>query len=162
MTKRQSLKEKEKLFCFYYCRTRNIREAAAKAGYTLFPEKAGQKLIRDKRITAEIKKLEKLQEVSQREAAAGYRRIAYGSVCDAIRLLSPIRLPNPVNLKILIYFAFPKSNVQKAGAWKSNFSTDSRHWKTCGAFRQQRKGNSSILCRTGKRSKGSRCIGGEK
>ena len=101
MTKRQSLKEKEKLFCFYYCRTRNIREAAAKAGYTLFPEKAGQKLIRDKRITAEIKKLEKLQEVSQREAAAGYRRIAYGSVCDAIRLLFADSPPEPGELESL-------------------------------------------------------------
>ena len=121
MTKRQGLKEKEKLFCFYYCRTRNIREAAAKAGYTLFPEKAGQKLIRDKRITTEIKKLEKLQEISQQEAAAGYKRIAYGSVCDAIRLLFADSPPDPGELEKLDLFCISEIKRPKGGGMEIKF-----------------------------------------
>lgn len=121
MTKRQGLKEKEQLFCFYYCRTRNIRESAAKAGYTLFPEKAGQKLIRDKRITAEIKKLEKLQENSQQEAAAGYRRIAYGSVCDAIRLLFADSPPEPGELESLDLFCISEIKRPKGGGMEIKF-----------------------------------------
>ncbi len=121
MTKRQSLKEKEKLFCFYYCRTRNIREAAAKAGYTIFPERSGQKLIRDKRITAEIKRLDKLQEVSQQESAAGYRRIAYGCVCDAIRLLFADSPPDPDDLEKLDLFCISEIKRPKGGGMEIKF-----------------------------------------
>lgn len=121
MTKRQGLNEKEKLFCFYFCRTRNPREAAAKAGYTLFPEKSGQKLIEETRIAAEIKRLEGLQEVSRQEAAAGYRRIAYGSVCDAIRLLFADSPPDIQELEKLDLFCVSEIKRPKGGGMEIKF-----------------------------------------
>lgn len=121
MTKRQGLNEKEKLFCLYFCRTRNVREAAAKAGYVLFPEKSGQKLMADKLIAEEIKRLEKLQEVSAQEAAAGYRRIAYGSVCDAVRLLFSDSPPDPDSLEKLDLFCISEIKRPKGGGMEIKF-----------------------------------------
>ena len=40
--KRKELSKKERLFCDFYSRTRNTREAAFKAGYILAPERGGK------------------------------------------------------------------------------------------------------------------------
>lgn len=83
------LNKKQGLFCLYFACTRNVREAAAKAGFTLFPERAGLKLLQREEIREEIQRLlsggEK--EGFSRLARSGYERLAFGSVADAVRLL---------------------------------------------------------------------------
>ena len=65
-----------------------MREAAAKAGYGLFPERTGCKLLRRSDIQKEIETLSKKNaQGSMQEIYAGYRRLAFGSVADAVRLL---------------------------------------------------------------------------
>ena len=40
-----ALKEKEKLFCSYFCESRNARNAAAKAGYGILTHRSAVKLL---------------------------------------------------------------------------------------------------------------------
>lgn len=121
MTGNRTLKEKEKLFCVYYCLTGNAREAAAKAGYSLFPEKNGQKLLSEKRISAEIKRLKKLSDSAGEEAAAGYRRIAYGCVCDAVSLLFKDIPPEREELEKLDLFCVSEIKRPKGGGMEIKF-----------------------------------------
>ncbi len=86
---KQKLTNKQYLFCLYFARTRDVREAAAKAGYSLFPESAGVKLLQREEIREEIQKLIAAEKgpVFSQLAKKGYERLAFGSVADAVRLL---------------------------------------------------------------------------
>ena len=79
------LTKKQKLFCHLYLATRNAREAAAVMGAKK-PESAGLKMLADAAVKAEIERLCRGKR-PQGEAAQGLRRIAFGSIADAIRLL---------------------------------------------------------------------------
>lgn len=85
--KSKKISPKEKLFCIYYIESRNGREAAARAGYTICPDKAAIKLLMRDEVKKEIAKGSKLRPVSLDEVCAGYRRLAFGSAADALRLL---------------------------------------------------------------------------
>lgn len=81
-----ALTEKEKMFCRWYAWTGNAREAAVNAGYHLRPEKAALRL----RARQEIREHTDAcagQSGFRSEAVAGLRRLAFGSGCDALRLL---------------------------------------------------------------------------
>lgn len=83
--KKMTLTKKEKDFCRYFALCRNHREAAAKAGYT-FPDKAGIRLLSKESVNDEIDAIgENLRRAAI--AADGFRRIAFGSVTDAVRLV---------------------------------------------------------------------------
>lgn len=84
---KNTLSQKQLTFCRQYVRTRNGREAAAFAGFLLFPEKAAARLLADARIQGEIQALEADCRASRAELIAGYRRLAFGSTADAVRLL---------------------------------------------------------------------------
>ncbi len=79
-----SLTKKEKEFCRYFISCKNSREAASKAGY-VFPELAGIRLLEKKEVKNEISSLLGGQE-RYLDAADGLRRIAFGSVADAVKL----------------------------------------------------------------------------
>ncbi len=81
------LTAKEWLFCRYYILTNNAREAAAKSGCLIFPEKAGERMLKKDRVQKELRKMRKNQIPSKSEITAGLRRLAFGSIADAIRLL---------------------------------------------------------------------------
>ncbi len=83
------LKAKEKLFCIYYQKLRNPKEAAIKAGYNLLPELNGTKLLERKEITDCITELEEKSKKDELTlcAAAGLKRLAFGSIDDCIRLM---------------------------------------------------------------------------
>jgi len=87
MHKEKALTGREKLFCFYYGEGRDGRNAAAKAGYTVFPERAAAKLLLRKDIRQAIAQTAQAGTVNLDEVSAGYRRLAFGSVADALRLL---------------------------------------------------------------------------
>lgn len=81
------LSARQKAFCRHFVRTRNGREAAAAAGFACFPQRAAFRLLFDKRVRAEIAALEKDLAATRAELIAGYRRLAFGSAADAVRLL---------------------------------------------------------------------------
>ncbi|MEI6579260.1 MAG: terminase small subunit [Eubacteriales bacterium] len=101
MGKEKVLSGKERLFCFYFSEGRDGRGAAARAGYTVFPEKAAAKLLLRDDIRRELEKVTEKRTASMDEVCAGYRRLAFGSVTDALRLLFTEEVPNLETLEQL-------------------------------------------------------------
>lgn len=105
-----ALNSKETEFCRQFAILRNAREAAAKAGY-LLPEKAGLKLLCKPQIVETIERYgESIRRSS--EAVDGLRRIAFGSVADAVRLIfSPETVLNAeeLDLYMISEIKLPKS-----------------------------------------------------
>lgn len=84
----KKLTSKEQLFCRFYIETQNLREAAAKAGYSFPSDKLAIRLLQRPEINQEVERLTRLnQKPCEEEIAAGFRRIAFGSIADAVRLL---------------------------------------------------------------------------
>ncbi len=80
------LSEKEKLFCAYYAQGADARGCAARAGFSVMPQRSAAKLLGREDIRAEISRLEK----EKRSAACverGLLRLAFGSVADAMKLM---------------------------------------------------------------------------
>ena len=87
-------KKDERLFCRFYRLRRNHREAAALCGYR-DPEKTGLKLLYSKRLRRELAGGDNA--VTSAEVADGLRRIAFGGVSDAVRLLYSDGLPEDID-----------------------------------------------------------------
>lgn len=81
----KNLTKKEAEFCSLAATLGNCTEAAYKAGFTVFPQKKAEKLMRKKAVSDEIKKI-KERNAKNEEALTGLRRIAFGSVADAVNL----------------------------------------------------------------------------
>ncbi len=81
-----NLTSKERLFCTYYCLSRNGGEAASKSGY-VFPEKSAARLLRKKEIKEEIERSDREKRAAQKDIISGYYRLAFGCFADAISLL---------------------------------------------------------------------------
>ena len=112
-----ALTQKEKDFCRFYCICKNHREAAAKAGF-VFPERAGLKLLEKDGVRDEIAMLSQdFKRMS--DAADGLRRIAFGSVTDAVKLfLLNGEVPELENLDL---FSVSEIKLQKTGATEIKF-----------------------------------------
>ena len=82
----KKLSRKEKLFCLYYAHSRNGREAAAKAGFAM-PEQTAVRLLQNAQIRRELESLASEERAGTDELLAGYRKLAFGSGTDALRLL---------------------------------------------------------------------------
>ena len=82
----KTLSDRERLFCTYYHLGRCGREAAAKCGYRA-PERTALRLLRRKEVKDCIDRLDRDSTDRQAEVLAGYRRLAFGCVNDAVRLL---------------------------------------------------------------------------
>lgn len=81
------LTNRERRFCEVYALGGDANTAALTAGYDM-PEKAGVSLLSRDDINAEVSRLyEKRLRNARQKAYAGYERIAFGSVNDAVRLL---------------------------------------------------------------------------
>lgn len=85
MEKMRTLSKNQKLFCRYYSVTRSPREAAGLAGFKN-PALQGILLMQNKQIREEIARIN-AEKVPNGEAAAGLRRLAFGSIADAIKLM---------------------------------------------------------------------------
>lgn len=94
-----SLTKRETEFCRYFCQCRNSREAAARAGFA-FPERSGLRLLGREAVKAEIDRLSSEARTNV-SAADGLRRIAFGSVTDAVRLIFS---PEPLDPESLDLF----------------------------------------------------------
>ncbi len=80
------MKPKELLFCTLYRRTGNAREAAARAGFRLWPERQGLRLLARREVQQRLAELSDAADPLP-TGEAGLRRIAFGSVADAVGLL---------------------------------------------------------------------------
>lgn len=76
----------QRLFCYYYAFSGNIEESAIKAG---FPQELalfeGIKILSQKRFKALVDELRR-DETGTRQSVAGLKRLAFGSVNDAVEL----------------------------------------------------------------------------
>lgn len=85
---KNKLKPREKQFCVRFVCTGNAEESARKAGYEGDCAEKGAVLMCDERILEEISRLLSLRRsVLGKLATAGYYRLAFGGVSDALRLL---------------------------------------------------------------------------
>ena len=113
----EKLSPKEQLFCRYYLQTGNYREAAARSGYPK-PEKTGLKLLSAKRISEAISKL-KFPPTASSEVIGGLKRIAFGSISDAVALLFAEDLP--ADLDSLDLFCISEIKRPKGGGMEIKF-----------------------------------------
>lgn len=87
MRKNEELTSREENFCRAFVCSREPRASAAKAGFALNPERAAIKLLNSRKIRERIAQLEQERQARVAEVTDGYRRIAFGSVADAVRLI---------------------------------------------------------------------------
>lgn len=84
---KKELTEKEKLFCFYYANGGDERGSAARAGYVVSPGRSAAKLLARADIQTEIAAIEKRNKNLDSQVEKGLRRLAFGSVADALKLM---------------------------------------------------------------------------
>ena len=118
------MNEKEKLFCALYAKSLDLKQAAYKAGYKRNSEKNALKLTERKDIKAEIKRLLSKESANNTSfAAAGLKRLAFGSVEDALKLIFADREQiDEEFLKGLDLFNVSKIKFQKTGAIEIEFA----------------------------------------
>ena len=111
------LTAKEALFCEYYKILRSPREAAARAGYT-FAEKNAMRLLRKERVRKEIGKGGTLLDANAQD---GLRRLAFGSITDAIYLATLGERIDREELEKLDLFMVSEIKFQKGGGIEIKF-----------------------------------------
>ena len=79
--------DKEKLFCSYYAEDGDARGCAARAGFVVAPRRSAARLLAREEIRNEIARLEKEKKAASSEVEKGLRRLAFGSVTDALKLM---------------------------------------------------------------------------
>lgn len=118
---KKSLSKREKLFCLNYALQPDGRDAAIKSGYTLSPHTAAIKLLSRKDITDEIASLTKAQTPCQNETAAGYRKLAFGSIADALSLIFSENPPTQDELVGMDLFNIAEIKRPKGGGIEIKF-----------------------------------------
>ena len=83
---KNGLTEKERLFCAYYADGGDARGCAARAGYSVMPQRSAAKLLARSDIREEIAKIEKEKNTFS-SVERGLMRLAFGSVADALKLM---------------------------------------------------------------------------
>lgn len=100
---------------------RNGSEAAARSGYTLNPKSAATKLLSRKEIAEEIANVSAMQRPAQSEAAAGYKRLAFGSAADALSLIFCEEAPTKEELAAMDLFNVAEIKRPKGGGLEIKF-----------------------------------------
>lgn len=118
--KERGITPREKQFCCLYANSGNFKEAALYAGFSN-PDKTGAALLLRDDINAEIDKIYKSRTKNYRERArAGYERLAFGNVSDAVRLMFD---DNPSEKPLESYDLFNVAEIKrpKDGAMEIKF-----------------------------------------
>ncbi len=120
--KRITLAEKEELFCQYFAQSCSPRESAARAGYT-FPEKTAIKLLSQEAIQKHINFLfkENAKKHLNEQAIGGFKRLAFGSVADAVSLMFIDGEPSPRALEEMDLFCVSEIKKPRDGALEIKF-----------------------------------------
>lgn len=95
-----SLTKRENEFCRYYADCKNSREAAARAGFA-FPERSGVRLLAKESVKHEVERLV-ADGRSFSSAADGLRKLAFGSVTDAVKLALGVDVPDLESLDLFM------------------------------------------------------------
>lgn len=117
----KKLSKKEQEFCRAYLYHRNVGKAARLAGYTIIPEAFGIRLLADKRISAELTRMEKELSVTRDEALAGYRRLAFGEIADAVKLILAADKGETIEPGALDLFMVSEIKKPKGGGMEIKF-----------------------------------------
>lgn len=117
----KKLSKKERLFCRLYAQLRNPKEAARRAGYDALPELAGLKLLADGRIRREIRSADALLGASRAEAVNGFRKLAFGDISDAVRLMQALDAGETVEPGKLDLFMISELKRPKGGGLELKF-----------------------------------------
>ncbi len=118
--KKSGLTLREKQFCCHYANSGNFKEAALCAGFSN-PDKMGAALLLRDDINAEIERIYKSRTRNYRQRArAGYERLAFGNVSDAVRLMFE---DNPSEKALESYDLFNVAEIKrpKDGAMEIKF-----------------------------------------
>ena len=109
--------EREERFCLFYRRTGNGKEAALAAGYPpRSAERTALSLLGEKRIKKRLAALAADEATAEQELLqAGARRLAFGSVNDAVRLALDRENISPEELPKLDLFALSELKVTDKG-----------------------------------------------
>lgn len=118
---KKTLSKREKLFCLNYVLLQNGRDAAARSGYSVNPQSAAAKLLSRKEITQEIALLSAAHEPKHSDAANGYKRLAFGSVADAFKLIFCEEAPTPQELEQMDLFNISEIKRPKGGGLEIKF-----------------------------------------
>lgn len=114
------LSPREKLFCVLFALNGCCESSARDAGYRN-PRVDGAKLLCREKIAAEIKRLiSERSKLFQCLAAAGYQRLAFGSIRDAVSLLFE-ESPDPEQLRQMDLFLVSEIKRPKDGAMEIKF-----------------------------------------
>ena len=116
----KKLTEKEKLFCLLYAQGGDARGCAARAGFTLSPQRSAARLLAKGEIQAEISKIEKDRRAAH-AAARGLYRLAFGSVTDALRLMLCEGTLTPEDIEKLDFFNVAEVKRPKGGGLEIKF-----------------------------------------
>lgn len=117
----------EKLFCQICAETNDIRAAVAKSGVAesdgsnLPPESIASSLLDRVEVRREIARWEKLHRARQAQLQAGIRRLAFGSVTDAVRLLLTDEPPSAEELERMDLFNVSEIKRPKNGGLEIRF-----------------------------------------
>ena len=91
----KTLSPRERLFCGYYAETGDAESSAKRAGFRQNSAAVSARLLCSEPILAEIERqLTMRRRIAPRLADIGYRRLAFGSISDALTLLF-MELPTP-------------------------------------------------------------------
>lgn len=120
--KRITLAEKEELFCQFFAQSCSPRESAAKAGYS-FPEKTAINLLSQERIQNEIHSLfkEGAKRSLNEQVVSGFKRLAFGSIADAVSLMLLDGEPSPRALEEMDLFCVSEIKKPRDGALEIKF-----------------------------------------
>ncbi len=118
---KRTLGKREKLFCLNYALLRNGRDAAARSGYSINPTAAAVKLLSRREIAEEIAAITAAQQPMQKEAAMGYKRLAFGSAADALKLIFKDEAPTDDEIEQMDLFNIAEIKKPKGGGLEIKF-----------------------------------------
>lgn len=116
----KKLTEKEKLFCLYYAQGGDARSCAARAGFSLTPQRSAAKLLARNEVREEIAKIEKERKTAY-AAERGLYRLAFGSVTDALKLMLCEETLSAEEIEKLDFFNVSEIKRPKGGGLEIKF-----------------------------------------
>ena len=118
---KKELTAREKSFCSCFVSCGSADEAAYSAGFVKNPRKAGEELLCREDISQEIKRLGMCRSQSLSDIdATGYRRLAFGSISDAVSLLY-MEKPTKEQLEHMDLFLVSEIKRPKDGSMEIKF-----------------------------------------
>ncbi len=118
---KRRLTPKEKLFCMYFVNSADAKQSAIDAGYIKYPTQKALTLLSRSDVADEIATLAKENSrVMSKVARCGYKRLAFGSIADAINLLY-MESPTKKQLQDMDLFMVSEIKKPKDGAMEIKF-----------------------------------------